>query len=195
MRPNRHIRSAILPAVLLGSMTLLPPDANAQSFGMNGDEPGIYFGGGATYSRIASENFPNQEDDVQDNRIGYKLIAGLQPKPLVAMEVQYIDFGVAKDGRTHVNADGWSFGGVLTVPGIPIITPYAKAGALYWDADGKSDVEGMPIRSSDNGTDFTYGGGIGFRLTNSAMLRTEYERYELNDTKIDLASANLIFNF
>jgi len=194
MKRGNPVRKLVFFGVI-GALTSMPILANAQAFGMNDDEPGFYIGPGVTYSRIQSGSFPNQTDDLEDSRVGYKLIIGIQPQPILALESQYIDFGASADGDVKVNADGWTFGGVLTVPYIPVITPYAKAGALYWDADGKSTSDGTRIRGSDSGTDFTWGAGIGWRVADNATIRTEYERFEMNDISVDLASANLIFNF
>lgn len=190
------------PAALVGVLALAPLTAGAQSMDdPEYDEPGIYLGGGVGYNRIETQEFPNDDDDIEDSRVSYKGIAGFRVNRVLSFEGQYIDFGTAEDGENNLKADGWTVGAVLTLPLSPYINPYAKAGALIWDADGTSVNPDTPIsnptliKSSDDGTDFTYGVGVNFDLPGNLALRTEYERFELSDTSVDMGSANLIFNF
>ncbi|MFA5940597.1 MAG: porin family protein [Sinimarinibacterium sp.] len=184
------IRFPTAGAALLALVAALAP-AGVQAATSPLDEPGLLLGGGIGYHRINSEDFPEDGDDLKDERVGYKGIAGVHLSEIFSIEGQYIDFGTAEDGDNRVDASGWTAGATLKVPVFPRIYPYAKAGALFWDADGRSAA----INASDNGTDFTYGVGVQFNLTDFLQLRTEYERFELSDTGVDMGSANLVFSF
>ena len=177
----------LLPVAALGALAAFPAVSTAQS----NDQSGIYLGGGVAYNRIESQDFPNSNDDVEDSRVSYKGIVGAHLSPNFAIEGQYIDFGTAEDGLNQVKADGWTAGAVLSIPVTDWFAPYGKVGALFWDADGRFNN----VRGSDDGTDLTYGVGVNFGLGEIVDLRVEYERFELNDTDIDMASANLVFNF
>ncbi len=177
----------LLPVAALGALMALP----VVSYAQDANSSGIYLGGGAGYNRIESQDFPNSNDDVEDSRVSYKGIIGARLSPVFSVEGQYINFGTAEDGANQVKADGFTAGVVADIPVSEWFSPYAKAGALFWDADGRFSN----VRSSDDGTDFTYGVGARFGLSQALDLRFEYERFELNDTSIDMASANLQFNF
>lgn len=177
-----------LPLALLITATFAPSCVKAGAF----DRPGFLLGGGIGYHRFDSEDFPNDDDDLQDERVGYKGIVGLNMSEIFSIEGQYVDFGTAEDGDNRVDASGWTAGANLKLPVFPRIYPYAKAGALFWNADGQSAAA---IDASDDGVDFTYGVGVQFNLTDFVQLRTEYERFEMNDIGVDLGSANLVFSF
>lgn len=177
----------LVPLAALGALALLPAAASA---GVP-EEPGIYLGGGVGYDRIEGEDFTGGGDEFEDERVTYKGIAGFRVNRIFSIEGQYIDFGTAEDGDNRVSADGWTAGGVVTLPMFEYVHPYAKAGALMWDADGRF----AGVRGSDDGTDFTYGVGARFSMTDRLGLRLEYERFEMSDVDVDMASANLTFDF
>ena len=183
MKLNKNL----LSAAALATLVSLPGLAAAQS----NDNSGIYLGGGAAYNRINSQDFPDSTGDVEDSRVSYKGIVGINLSPNFALEGQYIDFGTAKDGANQIKADGWTAGAVLGMPLTEWLSLYGKAGALFWDADGRF----ANVRGSDDGTDFTYGAGVKLGLGSVVDLRFEYERFEMNNTDVDMASANLVFNF
>lgn len=183
MKLNKNL----LPVAALGAMVMMPALASAQS----NDASGLYLGGGVGYNRIESQDFPSSTDDVKDSRVSYKGIVGINLSPNFALEGQYINFGTAKDGANQVKADGWTAGAVVSLPLVDWFSVYGKAGALFWDADGRF----ASVRSGDDGTDFTYGAGARFDLNDAVDFRVEYERFELNDTDMDMASANIVFKF
>lgn len=158
-------------------------------------QPGLYLGGGIGYNRLESEEIPNSDDELTDDHVGYKGIAGIRLGPVLSIEGQYVDFGTAEDGDNEVDASGWTAGATVMLPLTERINPYGKVGALFWEVDGRSAGVTPPLRVSEDGTDFTYGVGVAFGLTESLALRTEYERFELDETNVDLGSANLTFSF
>ena len=177
---------AVFAAVAIGSGALLPHVVAAQSA-----DPGLYLGGGVGYNRIEGEDFTGNGDEFEDDRVSYKGIAGLKLGQHLSLEGQYIDFGTAEDGPSRVEADGWTAGAVFELPLTQNFVAYAKGGALFWDAEGRF----ANVRADDDGTDPFYGVGARFALNRNLALRIEYERFELNDTDIDMASANLLFHF
>ncbi len=153
--------------------------------------PNIYIGGGAGYGRVNGEDFTNSNGDLTKNRVSWKALAGIKFNPMVSIEGQYIDFGASNRSSDRVKASGWTTDLVLDVPVTPFVTPYAKAGALMWKTDNRFNS----ISRDDNGTSFTYGAGVRFRLAENLDLRAEYERFRMDQTHVDSASAILQFNF
>lgn len=178
--------------ILLVALLASPLLAQAQDLR---PKPGLYLGGGIGYNRIESEDIPNSDDDFSDSQVAYKGIAGIRLGPVLAIEGQYIDFGTAEDGDNRIDASGWTADAVLTLPLTERINPYGKVGALFWEADGRSQGVTPPIRASEDGTDLTYGVGVNIGITEMLAFRAEYERFALEDTDVDLGSANLTFSF
>ena len=182
-------KNKILPLAVLGLFSSLPLMASASP-----EEPGLYLGGGIGYERINSEEFPNDSDELKDERVAYKGIFGFRFNPVISAEGQYVDFGDAVDGPLNVEATGWTAGLVLNLPINDFISPYAKGGMMFWDA--KASVDGFGGGSvKDDGSDPFYGVGVKLGLSERLDLRVEYERMKLDDTDVDLASLNLQFNF
>lgn len=179
----------IVPGALLALPIATVAHADARP------KPGLYVGGGIGYNRIESDEIPNSDDELTDDHVGYKGIAGFRLGPVLSIEGQYIDFGTAEDGDNEVDASGWTAGVTLTLPLTERINPYGKLGALFWEVDGRSAGVTPPLRVNEDGTDFTYGVGVAFGLTESLALRAEYERFELDETNVDLGSANLTYSF
>jgi hypothetical protein len=70
---------------------------------------------------------------------------------------------------------------------------FARVGAIDWNAD--VEAPNLGLRTSDDGTDLTYGAGAQFRL-GSLGLRAEYERFEIgNADKVDMISLGVTWTF
>ena len=162
--------------------------------------PQIYLGGGVGYNWLNGQPFkdPNNPDHhFSHTHLTWKALAGIKFTPIVSVEGQYIDFGAHNKNSDNVKAHGWTAGAVLDVPILPIFTPYAKAGAFFWKSDGTFTSNGSVTGSGfdERGTDFTWGGGVRLNITQSIDLRVEYERFRLDDTHVDNATAALQFTF
>lgn len=191
---------APLPSLLVG-LALLPL-CGAAVAAETEPRVGPYIGGSAIYTRINNEfvaqDFPDDDDEVDDDRVSWKAFGGMSFAPGLALEGQYIDFGKSKGSVTEADADGWT---AALVAGIPLgaIQPYAKAGALFWDVDARAQGPINTFRYGDDGTDFFWGVGAEFAFSPAVALRIEYERYTLDgsdiETDIDAASAGLRFSF
>lgn len=186
-----HALKILAPAAALGTLLALPLNAVAQ----DNFRPGFYLGGGIGYDRVEGEDFTGNGDDLEDSRVTYKGIVGYRIARMFSLEGQYINFGTNEDGNNRVKADGFTAGVVLDIPITENFAPYAKAGALFWDADSRfGPIAGQLSRNTD-GTDFTYGVGARFALNESINLRLEYERFELDETDVDMGTVALQFNF
>jgi opacity protein-like surface antigen len=177
-------------SLLLAGLTGLPLAAAATEGGAL-TAPGFYIGGGAGSNSLNGADYTGNGNDVSDTQVAYKALAGFRLNEVLSLEAQYVDFGTAEGGGNSVKAHGVTAGGVFEAPITRHVHPYAKAGALFWDADG----EFSGIERSDTGTDFTYGGGVRFLLGQHFDIRTEYERFEFNDNDVHTVSAMLQFNF
>lgn len=153
--------------------------------------PQFYVGGGVGYGRINGEDFTNSRGDLSESRVSWNAMVGVKFNPIVSIESQYIDFGAANRNTDHIKASGFTANVLLDIPLSKFITPYGKAGALFW----KTDKTFNNISRNDNGTGFNYGVGARFKVTDSIDLRAEYMRYKLDGTHVDNIVANVQFNF
>lgn len=155
------------------------------------DGIGGFLGGGVGYYRIDEQDFLEEDEDLDDNRVSWKAFTGLEFTRMLALEVAYIDFGELSEGAAELDASGWTAAGILALPLTDNFAPYVKAGQLFWDADASVG----PLSSSDDGNDFFYGVGGRFSLNEWTDIRLEYERFDFDDVEVDMASVNLQFSF
>jgi opacity protein-like surface antigen len=86
---------------------------------------------------------------------------------------------------------------------------FAKLGFVMWDVEGKLKIKGSgtylgePVDfsesgsiGSESGTDFAWGVGGTWNITDNMGLRAEYQQFEISDfNSVDLASASFIYKF
>ena len=70
--------------------TLCAPAALAQQADF---DPYGYVGADIGYFRVESEEFPDDDDNVEDNRTSYRLRVGGRLTPVIGIEGGYTDFG------------------------------------------------------------------------------------------------------
>lgn len=183
--------------IALATALILPQSAWSQSMSTQHDRDawhegiGGFLGGGVGYYRIDEQDFLNEDDDINDDRVSWKAFAGLDFGRIFALELAYIDFGELSEGPAALDATGWTAAGILSLPVTDNFAPYAKAGQLFWDADFTAG----DVSLSDDGNDFFYGAGLRFALNDWSDIRLEYERFTMDDTDVDMASVNLQLSF
>lgn len=177
--------------VLSLSLLIATSAVSLSAFADNPVQPQIYVGGGIGADRINGEDFTNSNGDISKKRVSWKAQAGIKFNPVISLEAQYIDFGAANRNSDRVKATGWTAGVIADLPTGIFVTPYVKAGAIRWDTDNRFNN----LSNKDHGTDFTWGGGARFKLSDNIDLRAEYERFRLDQTHVDNISATMQFNF
>lgn len=182
----KRITSITLAGICL---SLAAPAAVSQTSDERDIRP--YLGGGVGYYRLEDQDFLNENDRLKDNRSTWRAFGGVEFGRIFSLQVGHIDFGESEDGPAEMEADGNTVSGMVALPVTDVVAPYAKVGNLYWDRERSLG----PISSSDSDDDPFYGAGIRFTLTDHTDLRLQYERFKLDDTDLDMASAGLQFNF
>lgn len=150
-----------------------------------------YLGGGVGYSKVNGEDFTNVNGDISESQGSWKAIVGVKMSPMLSLEGQFIDFGAANRNTDHVKATAWTAGAVLNVFGENPISPYGKVSALFWETDNFFNN----ISMNQSGTDLALGIGVRFTFAGRLSLRTEYERFEMDNTQVDNVSAALLLTF
>jgi hypothetical protein len=132
-------------------------------------------------------------DGFDENDSAQKLIVGyIFDLPAVDFSVEggYVDFGSPRDGGALLEITGLD---AFAVAGVDfgLVGIFGKAGLMFWDADASAPG----ISASDDGSDPAYGIGLRFNV-GSAEIRTEYERFEIDEIDdLNLISASVIWRF
>jgi hypothetical protein len=128
---------------------------------------------------------------VDGDDTGFKAIAGFRPLDSLGVEVNYVDFGDVDDNGYKAEGDALSAYVVGFLPLGPVDL-FAKAGLVNSDTSIKGSV-GETFKS--DGTDFSYGAGVQFRLL-SLSARVEYEIYDVDDVDdLNMISVGLTYTF
>lgn len=182
----------LLPAAALGALAVLPAVSFAE---MQTDGIGPYVGAGVGYHRLNEEDFGTTPTELDSEEMAYRGYAGWRFLPFLGVEGEYVDFGTNDDGNNSLDAHGYSAAAVGYLPLSTRFDIYGKVGQLFWDKSGRDNTGSTPFSFDDDGEDLFYGLGVGYGLTEHLGVKLEYDRYEMERTDVDLASANLEFRF
>jgi OOP family OmpA-OmpF porin len=158
---------------------------------------GIYLGASVGESGVSiDDDIAGENFSFDASSTGYKAIAGWRFLNWLAVEGNYLDLGSGDDRvageKIETGIDGISLSAVGFLP-IGPVDIFARVGAIDWNAD--VEAPNLGLRTSDDGTDLTYGAGAQFRL-GSLGLRAEYERFEIgNADKVDMISLGVTWTF
>jgi OOP family OmpA-OmpF porin len=118
----------------------------------------------------------------------------------LALEGGYIDLGETDiyllGGYTLTTyADGFYFGPRLTLELSPLVGAYGRIGMFAWDAGDKDNVR---FSKSVEGTDFYFGIGATFKISDRSWLMADWTRYTIQareEFHVDTLGAKLKFDF
>jgi opacity protein-like surface antigen len=167
----------------------------------------------------------NTGRDFDGSDFAFKILGGWQLNKYIAFEAEYFDGGtpddkfnfsyddgeVAADGQLTIEADttGWVLSALGIWPFGESFNVFAKLGFVMWDVEGKlrikgsgTDLEGpfdfneSASLGSEDGTDFAWGVGGTWNITDNMGLRAEYQQFEISDfNSVDLVTASFIYKF
>ena len=133
------------------------------------------------------------------NDTSFKFYGGKRLHENLAIELSYQDLGRLSDKGSTVTTTAESTGLNLS---LHLIMPfdhfgylYGKAGVMAWETD-YTRIDTATTRSSDEGSEFTYGAGFAFTFDERYELRLEFERLnELDDNFTPGGSSITVFSF
>ena len=164
--------------------------------GVSHADDGFMIGAGAYYAQVNDDfRWDDVEDifdiDFDDSSFSYNLQAGYRFNNWLSIDAAYWDLGSYKsdvfgDGnKAKFDGEAWTIGGMLSVP-LWIVDVYAKAGAAYWELDGR--------RVDEDGTDPYYGVGAALNVFRSLDLYVEWVRFDL-ETELDTLGLGVRWTF
>jgi OOP family OmpA-OmpF porin len=188
------------------------------------DDSGWYIGANAGQSRATIDNdritrnllgsgFTTNALTNDDRSIGYKLYGGYQFNRYFALEGGYFNLG--KFGYTAYTTPQGTLTGEIKLQGVnldvvglwPITDKFSlfgRVGVNYAKAQDQFVGTGAVLVTnpspSARDTNYKFGVGVQYALTESLDVRAEVERYRINDAvgnkgDIDLISAGLVYRF
>ncbi|MCZ6890702.1 MAG: porin family protein [Gammaproteobacteria bacterium] len=158
------------------------------------ERPGVYFGGGIGAYGLDLDNV-----DFDDRSRFLRAVVGYRISDHLAVEGDYLKlFETSGDifgADADLDADVW---GISLRPILPItdrIDLYGRVGWSWYDVDVTSNAFGIPLTADSKDNDFTWGGGLDFRLTDNVSLRGDFSRIEIDDANLNFLSAQVTFRF
>jgi OOP family OmpA-OmpF porin len=162
---------------------------------------------------LMGSNFTSLTISTDQRDIGYKLFGGYQFNKYISLEGGYFELG--KFGYTVTTTPAGTLDGTIKLRGLnldlvgtlPItkkFSAFGRFGVNYAEArdtfTGTGAVGALNFNPSQRDTNYKYGLGIEYALTDSLDIRAEAERYRVNDAvnnkgDIDLFSVGLVYRF
>ncbi|MGE0798729.1 MAG: outer membrane beta-barrel protein [Lautropia sp.] len=131
-------------------------------------------------------------------KTGYRATLGGQTTETVGAEISYINLGKIDFSGGSQRAHGFNLSVVGTLPVGAGFSAFGKLGATYGWTETRSSAPG--IRTGDEkGIGFSYGLGLGYRLTPQLELTAEYERHRFDfapgDQSLGFTSIGLRYRY
>jgi OOP family OmpA-OmpF porin len=179
----------------------------APAFAQSPDS-GFYVGGhlGQAEGRDACNDFsgvPGVSCDDKDT--AWRILGGYQFNRNLSIEGAYTDLGelsaTGPGGSVSAEASALELVGVGSFPLTNRFSLYGKAGVYRGEVEGRLDTALVTGSDKDENTDFTYGAGVKFDMTQNVALRAEWQRYndmggdDTTETDVDVLSVGAIFKF
>ena len=154
------------------------------------DDGLLYVGAGISKNKV--QGITNAGVPFADiDKTSWKVLAGVRPIKLFAVEADYLDLGSRTDtfiaqASTHSDAKAYAgyVVGYLPLPA-PFIDVFGKAGLSRWKLNGSAGSTVSPppgfFAFSDQGTEFAWGAGAQAHIGNIGG-RLEYERFRIPNT-------------
>ena len=150
---------------------------------------GPYVGFSVSRNHIDFDTGGGFEEEADDT--GYRLFGGFALNPYLRLEGGLIDFGELRSAPFSANADGATFGVEVAAPLGYDASVFLRGGALIWEAD----VTGPFFEVIEEGEDPYYGVGFRFWATPRFSVVGAFDRYELDNDDVDVASIGVSFGF
>lgn len=100
--------------------------------------------------------------------------------PVTGGKVELTAFNVSVLGNLPINEQFSVFG---------------KVGLFSWEAEASDITGGFPFSGSEDGTDISFGVGVGYNFTPNFGVRAEYELFQTDNADASLISIGLVWRF
>lgn len=193
------IRKVLLASGLALSGLLAATQASAQAF------VGGSFGKSDIDSEITDGLITSGSVDGKDT--GFKVFGGYMFNRHFGVEGAYVDLGEVSYSGDFFGAP--VTGGKVEVSGVNIaalgsypiteqFSVFGKIGLFIWDVEASDTTGGVPFSAKEDGTDISFGLGLGYNFTRNLGVRLEWERFKVeavSKADADLISLGVVWRF
>ena len=138
--------------------------------------------------------------DVDADSTAYRVAVGWRFNDYLAVDAGYQNFGrfdqtfdvAGTPTDVSLTADGFTIGGVGSLPLSDRMSLFARAGAFFWDGD--AEINNVTAATPED-TNFYFGVGMRFGLTDRLSATVDGSRYDLDGTSSTVLSVGLNFGF
>jgi OOP family OmpA-OmpF porin len=137
---------------------------------------------------------------VDTDSTAYRVAVGWRFNDYLAVDAGYHNFGrfdqtfdvAGTLTDVSLKADGFTLGGIGSLPLSDRVSLFARAGAFFWDGD--AEINNVTAARPED-TNFYFGAGVRFGLTDRLSGAVDGSRYELDGTSSTVLSVGLNFGF
>lgn len=205
---NKRILFLVVP-VMFGTASAYAADTGFYAGASLGQSKLSDFDASDLDAELASVGITSSSS-VDDTDTGWKLFAGYRFMKYFAVEGAYVNFGEATAHSiitapsagtvdTTAEADAWTLSALGILPLNEKFSLFARVGLNIWDAEVSATGTGgggsASFSDDADGTDWVYGVGAAYDITQNLSVRGEWERYDLDDTDLDLLSVGVSWRF
>jgi len=144
--------------------------ATSQAFAQD-DKTGPHPYVGGNYGLYKSDS-----GDYDEDRDLWELYGGFAFNQYLGVEVAYTNLGTLKSDYVEADIDGWAPAIVGNLPLGDVVSLYAKAGKIFWEAD----VSAPLYSDTFDGDEFFYTAGIGLAIFDPLSITLEYSQYDID---------------
>jgi OmpA-OmpF porin, OOP family len=130
-----------------------------------------------------------------ENPTSYKLFAGVSFSTYGSLDLAYANLGKFKyngASDTYLDMDGFELTAMGSYPLSKRVSLFARAGYYKWNMDNVLSGTKFGL----DGTDFTFGAGMRFGISDDIRLHLEYQKYnDIEGADFDSVYAGFDFGF
>jgi OOP family OmpA-OmpF porin len=134
----------------------------------------------------------------------FKVFGGYMFNRHFGIEGAYVDLGeVSYSGDFFgspvtggkVEVSGFNVAALGSYPITEQFSVFGKIGLFIWEAEASDTTGGVPFSAKEDGTDISFGVGVGYNFTRNLGVRLEWERFKLDEADADLISVGVAWRF
>jgi long-subunit fatty acid transport protein len=176
-----------------------PGQGSLEEFG-EAEWGGINFDGWYAGVNFGQSRYSDANDTANSRTEGWKVYGGYQFNKYLGVEGGYANLNDMTDKTgtvtTNMDTDAWTLAAVVSYPLTDKFSVMGKLGGAYMltDIDIK-DGSALTVRVGDDSFQPNYGVGVSYALLDFINLRAEWERFDTDDSNIDLMTAGIAMEF
>jgi OOP family OmpA-OmpF porin len=190
------IRKVLVASALALSGLLAATQASAQAF-VGGSIGQSDIDGDITAGLITSGSTDGKDT-------AFKVFGGYMFNRHFGVEGAYVNLGevsysgdffgdLVTGGKVEVS--GFNVAALGSYPISEQFSVFGKIGLFIWEAEASDTTGGVPFSDEADGTDISFGIGLGYNFSRNLGVRAEWERFKLDDVDADLLSIGIVWRF